>query len=215
MGQQTPVKASKSTKNTKYASKLTGYIIEDLIKDYMKTNKKNSKMVEKWLGKMKVNIQKKVSILSKDAFVPSDSNPKLLKAEIEGLRKGLLKQSKDLTNNVKNIIEANKDRMNVKTNTNINTYSTKTKEFSNKVEELSTTFSGVAESITTMKQMFNERTKMLNETFNLASKTLNESDSGNGSNGSGNNKKSGSPKRPGKPQDDSNPMKKLAKHMSK
>ena len=101
MVQPTPIKASKSTRNTKYASKLTGYIIEDLIKDYMKSNKKNSKMVEKWLGKMKINIQKKVSILSKDAFTPSDSNPKLLKAEIEGLRKGLLKQSKDLTNSVK------------------------------------------------------------------------------------------------------------------
>ena len=160
----------------------------------------------------KINIQKKVSILSKDAFTPSDSNPKLLKAEIEGLRKGLLKQSKDLTNSVKTIIEANKEKMKINTNSNLTSNKStpnkkKSKQFSNKVEELSTTFNGVAESVTTMKQMFGDRTKMLNETLALASKTLTE-------NSIGSNHKSGSPKRPGKSHEDSNPMKKLAKHLS-
>jgi len=83
----------KSSKRSveKYASKLVGEIVDNLSSKMMKSIKANPKSTTKWLGKMKLSIQKKVSQSSLEIFVkkvggrPSTSkdNPEVLMAEID------------------------------------------------------------------------------------------------------------------------------------
>jgi len=84
----------KSSKRSveKYASKLVGEIVDNLSAKMIKSIKANPKSTTKWLGKMKLSIQKKVSQSSLEIFVkkvggrPStskDNNPEVLMAEID------------------------------------------------------------------------------------------------------------------------------------
>jgi len=215
---------SKAMKSTKYASKMTGYILEELISDYMKKQKKKSKMVEKWLGKMKINVQKKVSMLSKDAFAPEDMDPNFLKAEIEGLRAGLLKQQKDIKKKVNDMMNntSNKSKLIISNNITTSTIPSELSEAVNEelntgIDSLSKQFQEIAKQMNTVVKGFDERSKNLKETLELTQKGLIESNITNKTNNGGDTSPVKSPGRgrPKKSAHEEDAMSKLAKHLKK
>jgi hypothetical protein len=89
-------KTTKVASSYKYASKLTGHVMDQLIAAQLGKSKKQTKMTEKFLGKMKLAIQKKISLLSRDAFAATPVTAKTLQSDVDALRAELMDYSKKI-----------------------------------------------------------------------------------------------------------------------
>ena len=84
---------TKVASSYKYASKLTGHVLDKLIEAQLGKMKKGTKVTEKFLQKMKLALQKKISLLSRDAFAATPVSVKSLRVEVAALRKELAEKS--------------------------------------------------------------------------------------------------------------------------
>jgi hypothetical protein len=108
-----PRPKAKKAKNIsgKFASKVVGEILENLIQNKIKKVKQNPKTTAKWMEKMKLSVLKKLSHASKVAFAASESsNVVQLQAEITQLR-GKIQQQ---TESVRQLATAHTEKTNFK-----------------------------------------------------------------------------------------------------
>ena len=87
---------TKVASSYKYASKMTGRVLDKLIEAQLGKMKKGTKVTEKFLLKMKLAVQKKISLLSRDAFTATPVSAKSLSAEVAALRKELAEKGETI-----------------------------------------------------------------------------------------------------------------------
>jgi len=92
----------------KYSSKFTGAIIDGIVTESVSDLPKNAKTTEKWLGKMKLSILRKISAGSKKAFLTEEQRPEYLKSEIEKEQEKIRKQTQNIKSAAAHAFERSK-----------------------------------------------------------------------------------------------------------
>lgn len=101
-------KSKPSVKKVFYASKIVGESISRLSTIEIERAKKNPDTLQKWLEKMKLSIQRKVSECSKRLFVSSLNDPQQLSVEIKNMSKQVLERSTAIKNKALSLLSKTK-----------------------------------------------------------------------------------------------------------
>jgi hypothetical protein len=160
------------TKDTKYASKLVGRVLDRLIEAHLSSKKKPSKMTEKWLNKMKLNVQKKVSLLSKETFVATQTSVKSLKADVAAMRAELVSLSHEVKAAAKETLEKSSGLLIPRSSTSSSSDHT---QFDEQVASLGSSFENIAKSVSSLGEKLTKRVNDLTSTLNQTERNWEES----------------------------------------
>jgi hypothetical protein len=163
-----PKGKTKVSTSYRYSSKLTGHVLDKLIESQLIGQKKQVKTSEKFLSKMKLAIQKKISLISKDAFAATETNIKSLNAEIETTRAELTKLSDQIkAKSSAMITQSQRGLVPRITKNDINP----TPDFDPKVQLLIKDIASVAKGFSTVKEDMKSRVESLSTTITQAERS--------------------------------------------
>jgi hypothetical protein len=101
-------KSNRRGTGQKYSSKFTAGVLDTLIQDHLDNVTRNANTTEKWAGKMKASVLRKISACSKVAFLEESQRPEVLQAMIEKEQEKINKQTAKIKEVVANSIKHNK-----------------------------------------------------------------------------------------------------------
>ena len=166
--------ASKSRREShggakQYASKVVGDVIDKLIAEELKNTRKNKKTVEKWLGKMKLSVQKKISRCTRPAYGDPEQSREAIKDKVSATRK----EVKELSENVKAKVIAAMESSKRKFEVDVPSSSSKASwNFESRVSNITGSFQKVAASLCETRSKLVERTESMLSTYAAVEKGM-------------------------------------------